>query len=225
MLEVIEVRKRYLGSEALKGVSFQVPRGQVVGILGLNGAGKTTLLKLIGGLLLPDGGAVRLMGKSPREQRGHIVYLPEKNPWPEAATPKRVAALLAGTAPGFDGKRFFELVRFLAVPDKPFSQMSKGERARANLALALARRAPLYLLDEPLAGIDLISRDRILKALVHEWREEASLLVSTHEVGEAEAIFDRAIFLKEGEVVADVLVERLREEGKDVVTLFKEVLA
>ena len=225
MLEVRNLHKRYLKTPALNDLSFSIPRGQVVGLLGLNGAGKTTLLKLIAGLLLPDRGEVRFQGEPPRERRGEIAYLPEQNPWPENATPDQVAALLAGTDPSFDRGRFRALLEFLEVPRRPFAQMSKGQRARANLALALARRAPLYLLDEPLAGIDLISRDRILRALVREWREDAALILSTHEVTEAEALFDRAIFLKEGQVVKDVLVEELRREGKSVVETFKEVLA
>ncbi len=225
MLEASNLHKRYLKTPALQGVDFSIPQGQVVGLLGLNGAGKTTLLKLVAGLLLPDRGAVRFQGEPPRKHRGRIVYLPEQNPWPEGATPAQVARLFSGTDPGFDGDRFHSLLAFLEVPARPFGQMSKGQRARANLALALARRAPLYLLDEPLAGIDLISRDRILKALVREWREEATLILSTHEVGEAEALFDRAIFLKEGRVVKDVLAEELRKEGKSVVETFKEVLA
>lgn len=225
MLEIQNVHKQYLKTPALSGVSFTVTLGQVVGLLGLNGAGKTTLLKVIAGLLLPDQGSVHLDGMPPRKQRGRIAYLPEQNPWPEQASPARVAALLAGADPAFDRGRYRELLSFLEVPDRPFGQMSRGQRARANLALTLARRAPLYLLDEPLAGIDLISRDRILKALVREWREDATLILSTHEVGEAEGLFDRAVFLKEGRIALDVSVEALRKEGKRVVETFKEVLA
>ena len=225
VLELKEVEKRYLRTPALNGVSLALEPGQVVGLLGLNGAGKTTLLKVAAGLLLPDRGEVRLLGRPPRAARGEAVFLPEQNPWPERRRPAEVAALLAGTDASFDLERFRRLTGFLEVPDRPFGQMSKGQRARANLALALARRAPLYLLDEPLAGIDLISRDRILKALVHEWREDAAVLLSTHEVGEAEGIFDRAVFLREGEVVLDAEVEELRAGGKSVVETFKEVLA
>jgi len=225
VLELRNVQKRYLRTPALNGVSLALKPGQVVGLLGLNGAGKTTLLKVAAGLLLPDRGTVRLLGLPPRSARGKAVFLPEQNPWPERHRPAEVAALLAGTDPGFDRERFRQLAAFLEVPERSFGQMSRGQRARANLALALARRAPLYLLDEPLAGIDLISRDRILKALVREWREDATILLSTHEVGEAEGIFDRAVFLKEGEVVLDAEVEELRAKGKSVVATFKEVLA
>ena len=225
LLEIKGVEKRYLKTPALTGASLAVAPGQVVGLLGLNGAGKTTLLKIAAGLLLPDRGSVSLLGRPPRKARGEVVYLPEQNPWPRLATAADVARLMAGTDPRFNHRRFKELLAFLEVPARPFGEMSRGQRARVNLALALARRAPLYLLDEPLAGIDLISRDRILKALVHEWREEAAVLLSTHEVGEAEGLFDRAVFLKEGRVVLDTPVERLRAEGKSVVVAFKEVLA
>ncbi len=225
VLELKNVAKRYLKTPALKGVSLTLAPGQVVGLLGLNGAGKTTLLKVAAGLLLPDQGEVRLLGEPPRAARGQAVYLPEHSPWPERTRPAEVARLLAGADPRFDPARYRELAGFLEVPDRPFAQMSKGQRARANLALALARRTPLYLLDEPLAGIDLISRDRILKALVHEWRAEAAVLLSTHEVSEAEGIFDRAVFLKDGRVMLDTGVEELRAQGKSVVETFKEVLA
>ncbi len=225
LLELKEVAKRYLRTPALDGVDLEVRGGEVVGLLGLNGAGKTTLLKVTAGLLVPDRGEVRLLGGPPRRARGKAVYLPEQNPWPAGARPAEVAHLLAGADPGFDRGRYRELLGFLEVPDRPFAQMSRGQRARANLALALARRAPLYLLDEPLAGIDLISRDRILKALVHEWRADAAVILSTHEVGEAEGLFDRAVFLKEGRVVLDAPVEDLRRRGKSVVETFKEVLA
>ncbi len=224
-LELKEVEKRYFKTPALAGASMRVARGQVVGLLGLNGAGKTTLLKVAAGLLLPDRGEVRLLGRPPRKARGEAVYLPEQNPWPARARPGEVARLLSGSDPRFDRKRFLELSAFLEVPKRTFAEMSRGQRARANLALALARRTPLYLLDEPLAGIDLISRDRILKAMVHEWREEAAVVLSTHEVGEAEGLFDRAVFLKAGRVVLDAEVEALRQEGKSVVETFKEVLA
>ena len=225
MVTVSDLYKRFGKNVALRGVSFYLPKGQAVGLLGLNGAGKSTLLKLIAGLLLPDGGQVRVEGRPPRAARGKVVFLPEQSPWPPSATPKTVARLLAGSVPDFDGDRYRELVEFLEVPERAFKQMSKGQRARANLALALSRSAPLYLLDEPFGGIDLISRERILNALIHEWRNQATLVVSTHEVGEAETLLDRALFLKKGELVADVETKTLKAEGKTVVEVFKEVLA
>ncbi len=226
MLAKVEgVEKRYLNHQALSGVNLKLEAEQVVGLLGLNGAGKTTLLKLLAGLLLPDRGQVEVLGRPPRRVRGQIVYLPEQDPWPAWATPGELARLVNALFPDFDSARFHELIAFMEVPKRPLGQMSRGQKARARLALALSRSARLYLLDEPLAGIDLISRDRILKALVREWQRQATIVLSTHEVGEAEGLFDRAIFLKEGRVVLDAEVEALRQEGKSVVETFKEVLA
>ncbi len=226
MLAKVEgVEKRYLKNQALSGVNLKLKAEQVVGLLGLNGAGKTTLLKLLAGLLLPDRGRVEVLGWPPRRVRGQLVYLPEQDPWPAWATPRDLARLMSALFPDFDHGRFHELMAFMEVPKRPLGQMSRGQKARARLAVALARKARLYLLDEPLAGIDLISRDRILKALVREWRSQATIVLSTHEVGEAEGLFDRAVFLKEGRVVLDAEVEALRQQGKSVVETFKEVLA
>jgi ABC-2 type transport system ATP-binding protein len=218
------VTKRYGGKEGLHGVSLELPQGQAVGLLGLNGAGKTTLLKLLAGLLLPSQGRVEVLGGRPRAMRSCVAYLSdaETYPWLSPADGER---LMGGLYPDFNRARYRELLGFLEVPSRPSRSMSRGQRARLRLAMVLAREARLFLLDEPLAGIDLISRDRILKTLVQQWREEATLVLSTHEVAEAEGIFDRAIFLKEGRVVLDARAEELRAQGKSVRETFVEVLA
>lgn len=218
------VSKRYGGKEGLHEVSLGLPQGQAIGLLGLNGAGKTTLLKLLAGLLVPSQGRVEVLGGRPRAMRAHVAYLSdaETYPWLSPADGER---LMQGLYPDFNRVRYKELLAFLEVPARPSRSMSRGQRARLRLAMVLAREARLFLLDEPLAGIDLISRDRILKTLVHQWREEATLVLSTHEVAEAEGIFDRAVFLKEGRVVLDASAEELRARGRSVRETFVEVLA
>ena len=113
----------------------------------------------------------------------------------------------------------------LEVPDRKTRAMSKGERGRLRLAMALARDAKLYLLDEPLAGIDLLSREKILGSIVREWHTDETILLSTHEVAEAERLFDRVIYLREGRLALDARPEALREAGKSVVDVFREVLS
>lgn len=219
------VSKRYVVREGLHGFSLELPQGQAVGLLGLNGAGKTTALKLLAGLLVPTAGRVEVLGQRPREARAHIAFLAESDglyPW---LTPADGERMMKGLYPDFRPGRYKELLAFLEVPARPIKTLSKGQQGRLRLALALAREAKLYLLDEPLAGIDLISRDRILRALVQEWRAEATVVLSTHEVAEAEGIFDRAVFLKEGKLILDAQAEDLRSQGKSVVDMFKEVLA
>lgn len=218
------VSKRYGGKEGLHEVSLELLQGQAIGLLGLNGAGKTTLLKLLAGLLVPSQGRVEVLGGRPRAMRAHVAYLSDAETYPWLS-PTDGERLMQGLYPDFNRARYKELLAFLEVPARSSRSMSRGQRARLRLAMVLAREARLFLLDEPLAGIDLISRDRILKTLVHQWREEATLVLSTHEVAEAEGIFDRAVFLKEGRVVLDASAEELRARGRSVRETFVEVLA
>lgn len=226
MLATLEhVTKRYVKNEGLRDLSLQFPAGEVVGMLGLNGSGKSTLLKLLAGLLFPTDGQVTVFGGKPRNNRSQIVFLGEGDvlwPW---MTPVDAEKFMRNLYDDFDAARFTELLDALEVPRRKTKTMSKGERGRLRLAMALARNAKLYLLDEPLAGIDLISREKILSSIVQEWHTDETIILSTHEVAEAEGLFDRAIYLREGRLALDVSAESLREGGKSVVDTFKEVLA
>jgi len=220
-----DVTKRYRTAEGVRNLTLDFPAGQIVGVLGLNGSGKSTMLKLIAGLLFPTVGTVSVFGGAPRENRSRTVFLGETDtlwPW---MTPADAARLMNGLYPDFDSDRFDELLDVLEVPRRKTKAMSKGERGRLRLAMALARDAKLYLLDEPLAGIDLISREKIMMSLVHEWHTDETILLSTHEVAEAEGLFERAIYLRDGRLALDARTEELRERGKSVVQTFKEVLA
>jgi ABC-2 type transport system ATP-binding protein len=124
----------------------------------------------------------------------------------------------------FDEERFASLLDLLEVPQRRTKAMSKGERGRLRLAMALARSAKLILLDEPLAGIDLLSREKILTTLVKEWHTDETILLSTHEVAEAEGLFERVIYLRNGQIALDARAEEIRGEGKSVVDTFREVL-
>jgi len=225
MLATLEgVTKRYGRNEGLHEVTLDVPAGEVVGVLGLNGSGKSTLLKLLAGLLFPTSGRVTVFDGAPRHHRARIGYLGETDalyPWMDLKDAER---FMAGLYDDFDPARFRDLCEGLAVPRRRTKAMSKGERGRLRLAMALARDVKLYLLDEPLAGIDLLSRERILRSLVEEWHTDETILLSTHEVAEAEGLFDRVLFLREGRVALDTHAETLREEGRSVVTAFREVL-
>ncbi|WP_457637341.1 ABC transporter ATP-binding protein [Oceanithermus sp.] len=225
LVEMKNVTRRFGKTVAVDGLSLELPPGEVVGLLGTNGAGKSTTLKLMAGLLYPDSGEVLLEGSPPRRAREKVAFLPERGQLYDWLTPKSAAGLFADLYPDFRPPRFFELLEQLEVPSRSLEQMSKGQRARFLLAATLARKVRLYLLDEPLGGVDLITRDRILAALVSEWREEATYLLSTHEVAEAEGIFDRAVFMKEGRVVLSASAEELRERGQSVAQTFREVLA
>jgi len=219
------VTKRYRTTEGVRDLSLEFPAGEIAGVLGLNGSGKSTMLKLIAGLLFPTTGTVTVFGGSARGNRSRAVFLGETDtlwPW---MTPADASRFMEGLYADFDAVRFHELLDALEVPRRKTKAMSRGERGRLRLAMALARSAKLYLLDEPLAGIDLISRERIMTSLVREWHTDETILLSTHEVAEAEGLFERAIYLREGRLALDARAEELREQGKSVVQTFKEVLA
>lgn len=224
-LRLERVTRRFGGTVAVDELSLELPTGGVVGLLGTNGAGKSTTLKLMAGLLYPDAGEVRLDGAPPRRVRNEIAFLPERGQMYEWLDPKGAAGLFRSLYPDFRPQRFFELLEQLELPHRSLARLSKGQRARFLLAATLARKVRLYLLDEPLGGVDLITRDRILAALVSEWREDATYVLSTHEVAEAEGIFDHAVFMKAGRVVLNASAEELRERGQSVAQAFREVLA
>ncbi|MDX2007158.1 MAG: ABC transporter ATP-binding protein [Meiothermus sp.] len=225
MLAKLEnVTRRYGAKDGVSDLNLSLEAGQAVGLLGLNGSGKTTTLKLLAGLLYPSQGKVEVVGKLPRDARGQVAFLSDSDNLYNWLTPADAERLMRSLYPDFRPERYKELLGFLEVPIKPYGAMSKGQKARLRLAMVLAREAKLYLLDEPLGGIDLISRDRIMQTLVREWREDGVIVISTHEVAEAEGIFDRAVFLKEGRLVLDAMAEDLRQQGKSVKDAFLQVL-
>lgn len=225
LARLVGVSKRYGKTEGVHDLSLELYPGQAVGLLGLNGSGKTTTLKLLAGMLFPTQGQVEVLGKAPRQNRGQIAYLSDADNLYAWMTPGEAERFMRGLYPDFNPKRYRELLAFLEVPQRSYRAMSRGQRARLRLAMVLAREARLFLLDEPLSGIDVISRDRILKSLVLEWREEACLVLSTHEVSEAEGIFERVVLLKEGRLALDAMAEDLRARGQSVKDAFIEVLA
>jgi ABC-2 type transport system ATP-binding protein len=216
--------KRYGRTEGVRDLTVGFPPGEVVGILGLNGSGKSTLLKLLAGLLFPTSGEVEVLGGPARGQRARVVYLGETDALWSWMTPDDAATFMQGLYDDFDPSRYRELLASLAVPQRRTKAMSKGERGRLRLAMALARNAKLYLLDEPLGGIDLLSREKILQSIVREWHTDETILLSTHEVAEAEGLFERVLYLREGRIALDATAEALRERGRSVVQTYREVL-
>ncbi len=225
LASLTNVTKKYVRTEGLRDITLEFPAGEVVGVLGLNGSGKSTLLKVLAGLLFPSEGTATVFGGTPRRNRARVVYLGETNALWTWMTPQDAQRFMTGLYADFDAARFQELLDNLEVPQRKTKAMSKGERGRLRLAMALARDARLYLLDEPLAGIDLLSREKILTSIVKEWHTDETILLSTHEVAEAEALFERVVFLRQGYLALDKRAEELRSEGRSVVDAFREVLS
>ena len=231
LVETYDVVKRYGRVEAVRGISLKLGRGQIVGLVGPNGSGKSTLLKLIAGVLRPDAGEVRVVGRRPdRVTKGWVALQPEVDhlyPWMSV---QRVMDLAASVVPDWDYDRAEDLLRLLNLDDYrhvAVRSLSRGMRARLKLAVTLARSAPVVLLDEPLSGIDPPSRARIIRALIEQFRStEQVVVLATHEVAETEGVFDRVIFLERGRVRLDDDAQALRERfGRSIQGIMEEVYA
>ncbi|MCL6636609.1 MAG: ABC transporter ATP-binding protein [Alicyclobacillus sp.] len=210
------VTKSYGRKQALADVSLAIPRGRVVGILGPNGAGKSTLFRILTGLVRPEAGEVRVLGESPgwRTNR-QVAYLPDRARWYPDHTVADALRWAETFLPGFHLDTAHRLAALLRMDEHVRAgQMSRGQEARLMLLMCLARRVPLVVLDEPLAGIDAPSRARILEGIVSVLSEEErpTVLLSTHELYEAEPLLDYAVFLTGGRVVLAGDAETLRRQ-------------
>lgn len=227
-VETDNLGKRFGLSRALDGVTLRLPLGQVIGLLGPNGAGKSTLLKILAGLLRPSFGSARILGHPPGlESRSLVAYLPEIDCLYSWMTVKQMADFMAENFPDFQPQAAAELLQFMNLPpDKMVGTLSRGMRARLKLALIMARRAPLLLLDEPLSGIDVVSRGKILEGLLQQYRVgEQTIVFSTHEIREVEGILDQVVFIAHGQVVLEGEAEALRrDQGKTIEEMLKEVI-
>lgn len=209
MLEVKDMRYIYrYQQEVLHGVSFTLRPGEVVGLLGENGAGKTTLIKCMLGLLRPTG-TVRLDGAPLHTQKERVAYISGEGSCIGRLTPAETGAFLAQFYPRFNMARYEKLCRFFALPDRPVKDMSKGERAKAELAAGFSRGADYILMDEPFNGKDVFTREDFLRIMAGMLEGE-TILISTHLVSEVESFIDRVLILHEGNLVADEEMDALR---------------
>ncbi|MCR4401466.1 MAG: ABC transporter ATP-binding protein [Firmicutes bacterium] len=229
LVKAENLSKRYFLTKALDKVNIDIEKGTIVGLLGPNGSGKSTFLKCITGLVKPTAGRVLIEGREPDVvTKAKVAYLPEVDhlyPWMSVAeTIEFVGAFYRDWQPE-RVQRLLELVN--VNPKAQVGRLSRGQRARLKLLLAMARSAPLVLLDEPLSGIDPTSRARILKAIVSEYEAgEQTIILSTHEVAESESIFDKVIFLHKGQVKMAADAEELRQSrGTSIQAMLEEVYA
>ncbi len=218
--------KRYGGKTALDDLDLTLGRGRFIGLLGPNGSGKTTVIKLINGLLQPTSGSITVDGEKPGVHTHSIVsYLPDRpylNDW------MRVCDLLdffADFYADFDRVKANDMLESLSIsPLARLKTLSKGTKEKVQLILVMSRRAQLYVLDEPIAGVDPAARDYILSTILSNYSEQASVVMSTHLIADIEQVLDEVIFLKEGRLMLHESVDTIREEhGKSVDMLFREV--
>ena len=229
MDNIVEIRgltKRYDRKEALRNIDLSIEKGKVVGILGPNGSGKTTLIKLLMGLLHPNKGEIKVDGESPGiHTKSVISYLPDRNALYGWMTVKDAIQMFQDFYQDFDLGKSEELLKFMKLDkDMKISNMSKGMKEKLNLALVLSRRAKVYILDEPIAGVDPVARDQILDAIIDNYKEDSAMIITTHLVRDMENIFDQVVFLGDGEIILSGEAENLREEkNMQIDDLYKEI--
>ncbi len=228
-VEFHAVTKRYGKTRALSDLTIAIERGIITGLLGPNGSGKSTMLKLIAGLVQPTSGSVLVDGERPSlKTKARIAYLPEIDYLYRWMTVRETVRFLSSFYADWDARRAGALLDFMHLSaDATVGGLSRGMRARLKLVLAMARRADLVLLDEPLSGIDPPSRSRIIRAIAGEYRSgEQTIIFSTHEVMESESVFDRVLLLEEGRLkLAGNADDVRRERGKSIQDLLEEVYA
>ena len=231
MIEVKHIWFSYeqWGEFVLKDISFSVEKGEIVGVLGANGVGKTTLLKVLAGLLPPrprekePERGVWLNGKPIRECNAEIAFISEAGTYLKDLTPREYGAFLADFYPSFDMAYYEKLLHFFGLEEKPIKKMSKGQKAKAEVAAGMAKKTHILIMDEPFIGKDMFTRQDFMQALAGSLTGEETIFITTHEIDEIENFIDRALILKNGEIAADVRMDALRQENKSLQSLMKEV--
>ena len=226
VLECKGLTKRFGRTTALDEVSLTIEPGRIVGLLGPNGSGKTTLIKLANGLLTPDGGYIAVCGSAPgRESHTLVSYLPERTAIPTWMTARQLLDFYGDFYRDFRREAAEEMLDHLGIqPRQAVKQMSKGTREKVQLIMVMSRAAKLYLLDEPIGGVDPATRDYILSTIIGNYNPEAAVVISTHLISDVEKVLDEVIFINQGQIMLQSTVDDIREEkGMSVDALFREV--
>ncbi|HBB43159.1 MAG TPA: ABC transporter ATP-binding protein [Treponema sp.] len=224
-LECSNLSKSYGGKTALDDVSLTLPKGAIVGLLGPNGSGKTTLIKLAAGLLTPTSGTIKICGMKPGEITKEIVaYQPDKQYLSDWMNVENLMNMMSDFYTTFNREKAADMLARLKInPKDRLKTMSKGTKEKVQLILTMSRDVPLYILDEPIGGVDPAARDYILNTIIGNYQENATVMISTHLISDIENVLNYIIFLKEGKVVRFGDVEDIREkEGKSIDDLFRE---
>ena len=225
-IEINNLTKNFGDLTALDDVTVSLEQGQIVGLLGPNGSGKTTLIKILNGLLQPESGSVTINGSAPGvETKKVVAYLPDRNALPDYMTASQLMDIYEDFFEDFDRLKAEAMVDDLGINRKQtMKKMSKGTKEKLQLCLVMARQAEVYLLDEPIGGVDPATRDYILRTIISNYNENAVVLISTHLISDVESVLDDVVFLKDGRVVLHEAADEIREEkGESVDKLFREV--
>ena len=229
LLVLNNVSKNYgYGKLAVNDVSIILPRGKIIGLLGPNGSGKTTMIKMINGLLRPTEGEIRLLGdKIGPETKARISYLPDRTYLSPADTISSILDYFEDFYENFSREKAVKMLADLQIdPRAKMKTLSKGTKEKVQLILVMSREADLYVLDEPIAGVDPAARDYILRTVLNNYGHDASILISTHLISDIEQILDEVIFMREGRLILYGSAPQIREQqGKSIDAYFREVFA
>lgn len=225
-IEINGLTKEFTGLTALDSVDLSLEKGQIVGLLGPNGSGKTTLIKILNGLLKPTAGTVLINNMTPGiRTKKAVAFLPDRNALPEYMTTDQLLELYQDFFEDFNREKAEAMIADLGIStSQQMKKMSKGTKEKLQLCLVMAREADVYLLDEPIGGVDPATRDYILRTIISNYNEDALVIIATHLISDVESVLDDVVFIKEGRVVLHKPAETIREEtGESVDQLFREV--
>lgn len=225
LVECLDLTKNFSGKKALDAVNLKIGRGKIIGLLGPNGSGKTTLIKILNGLLEPTFGSVLIDGEKPGPYTKSIVsYLPDRTYFADWMKVSDIFDMFRDFYADFDRKKAEEMCGLLNIgTEEKIKNMSKGTKEKVQLILVMSRKTQLYLLDEPIAGVDPAARDYILSTIINNYNEEGTVIISTHLIADIERVLDEVVFLRNGRVVRHEAVDDIKEkEGKSIDDVFKD---
>ena len=226
VLECTGVSKKYGKKEVLKNINLQLERGKIIGLLGPNGSGKTTLIKIINGLLTADEGDIKVSGEQIGiESKKIISYLPDRTYLADWMKVKDIVGMFDDFYKDFSREKAEDMLKRLNInEDDRLKTLSKGNKEKVQLILVMSRQAQLYLLDEPIGGVDPAARDYILNTIITNYNPDASVVISTHLISDVEKVLDEAIFINNGEILLHESVDDIREKySTSVDGYFREV--
>lgn len=229
LVEIRNLTKKYNnGPVAINNISLTIPRGRIIGLLGPNGSGKSTLIKMMNGLLTPTTGEIIINGQNPgTESKKRVSYLPEKTYLPDSLNVSNIIDYFGDFYEDFKKERAYTMLQSLNIAlNARIKTLSKGTQEKVQLILVMSRETDLYILDEPIAGVDPAARDYIIKTIITNYNENATILLSTHLITDIENILDDVLFLRHGQILLASTVEDIREKkGKSIDAYFREVFA
>ncbi|MDE6641288.1 MAG: ABC transporter ATP-binding protein [Acetatifactor sp.] len=229
LVELVGVTKSYDSRNvAVNNITLTLPKGKIIGLLGPNGSGKTTLIKMMNGLLTPSQGSIKINGQYVgTETKAHVAYLPDRTYLSGGQKISQILDYFCDFYADFSKERALEMLQSLNIdPSVKLKTLSKGNKEKVQLILVMSRKADLYILDEPIAGVDPAARDYILRTIINNYNPDATVIISTHLIGDIEQVLDEVIFMRYGHLALYTSVDNIREQhGKSVDAYFREVFA